>query len=127
MGLDISESGFPNLLIEALRQEGVEPSQAVVGVSDADEARLHSLVQQGAVNGLRGHDLAHVSDVHETRWGDARGDGVRAAFLQLLSDDVSPANRYSHQSLREKNINLPLRRKQQPPMTAKRLKIFRSR
>jgi hypothetical protein len=52
---------------------------------------------------------------------------MRAALLKLLGDDVSPMNRHGHQSRREKNINLPPRRKQQPSMRAKGLKIFRLR
>ena len=97
-----------NVLCEALRQEGVEPAQAVVGVGDVDELSLHTPVQKGAVDGFCRHDLAHVSDMNRPGGGYARGNGVRAALLELLGDDVSPMNRHNHQSRRETNINLAL-------------------
>ena len=51
------------MLCEALRQEGVEPAQSIVGVGDVDEFCLNPPVQKGTVDGLCGHDLAHVSDM----------------------------------------------------------------
>ena len=96
------------MLGEARRQEWIEPAQAIVCVGYVDEMRLYTPVQKGAVDCLCSHDLAHVSDVHGARRCYTRGDGVRAAALQLLGDDVSPVNRHGHQSRREKNIKLAL-------------------
>ena len=94
------------MLGEALRQEGVEPAQAIVGVGDVDELCLYPPVQKGAVDGLCGHDLAHVSDMNRPGGGYARGDGVRAALLELLGDDVSPVNRHNGNSMLKGNIKL---------------------
>ncbi|MDQ1262200.1 MAG: tRNA-specific adenosine deaminase [Euryarchaeota archaeon] len=94
------------MLGEALRQEGVEPAQAVVGVGDIDELCFHTPVQEGAVDGLRRHDLAHVSDMNRPGGGYARGNSVRAALLKLLGDDVSPVNRHSLNPRLEMDINL---------------------
>ena len=85
-----------DVLGEALRQEGIEPSQAVVGVGDVDELCLYTPVQKSAVDGLCRHDLAHVSDMNRPGGGYARGNGVRAALFELLGDDVSPVNRHGH-------------------------------
>ena len=98
--------GLADVLIEALRQKGVEPPQAVVGVGYVYEPGLHSPVQQGAVDRLCGHDLTHVSDVHGTGWGYARGYGVGAGAFQLLCDDISPVNRHKGKSMLKRDINL---------------------
>jgi hypothetical protein len=45
--------------------------------------------------------------VDRPRGGDARGNGMRSAFLQLLGNNIRPVNRHGHQSRRETNINLP--------------------
>ena len=95
-----------DVLGEVLRQEGVESAQAVVGVGYVYEPGLHSPVQQGAVDRLCGHDLAHVSDVHGTGWGYARGYGVGAGAFQLFCDDISPVNRHRQKSMLKRDINL---------------------
>ena len=94
------------MLGEALRQEGVEPAQAVVGIGDINQAGFRPAIEQGSVDGLGSHDLAHVSDMHGTGWGYARGYGMGAGAFQLGSDDISPVNRHRPKSMREGNINL---------------------
>jgi len=94
------------VLGEALRQEGVEPAQAVVGIGDINQAGLRPPIQESPVDGLGSHDLAHVSDMHGTGWGYARGYGMGAGAFQLGGDDISPVNRHRPKSMREGNINL---------------------
>ena len=99
--------GLADVLGEALRQEGVEPAQAVVGVGDVDELCLYTPVLKGAVDGLCRHDLAHVSDMNRPGGGYARSNGVRAAPLELLCDDVSPVNRHGHNRGVKRILSLP--------------------
>jgi len=84
---------------EALRQEGIEPAQAVVVVGDVYQAGLHTAIDQGTVDRLGGHDLAHISDVHRAGGGYPRGDGMGAGAFQLGSYDISPVNRHRGKSM----------------------------
>ena len=97
------------MLGEALRQERVEPAQPVESVGNIDQARFHTPIQEGAVDGFCRHDLAHISNVNRPGGSYARGDGVGARAFKLLGDDVSPVNRHEQGSTREGNIKLPLR------------------
>ena len=100
--------GLAYMLIEALRQEGVEPTQPVEGVGDVDQTRLYPSVQESAIDGLCGHDLAHVADVNRSGGGNAGSDGMGARAFQLLGDDISPVNRHVPQSMQGGDIKLPL-------------------
>ncbi len=99
--------GLAYMLIEALRQEGVEPTQPVEGVGDVDQTRLYPSVQESAIDGLCGHDLAHVADVNRSGGGNAGGDGMGARAFQLLGDDIRPVNRHVPQSMQGGDIKLP--------------------
>ena len=80
------------MFIEALWQKWVESSQPVEVVGYINEPGLDTSVQESTIDCICSHNLTHISNVNRTRGSNTCGNGMRAALLKLLGDNVGPMN-----------------------------------